>query len=323
MATNTLRRVGLLAAGGTAYGAATYLTYRYLRSAQADRDAANARLVEGGPITSYVTDPKRTDTFQEIAFGYDDQIGKDEFVMGIGLLRRALLFFHAKGNVLEVGAGTGRNLGLYPSSVDKVVLMDTSDKMLEKAKEKIKGMSMSEQKRYELHVADAADLSRYADGSFSTVVDTFGLCSFDDPVAVLKELQRICKDDGKILLLEHGRTKTYEGLSKYLDSNAERHAKNWGCVWNRDIDDILSMAGMEVESLTTWHFGTTYYVICSGTPRRHTPEVEDGDEEGAKESVVATSGFQSWCSSPRLPSDVMLPMLKTHGCGCSCEKSRQ
>lgn len=269
MASNALRRVGLLAAGGTAYGAATYLTYRYLTSAKADRDSANTRLAEGGAITSYVSDPNRTDTFQEIAFGYDDQIGKDEFVMGIGLLRRALLFFHATGNVLEVGAGTGRNLGLYPSSVDRVVLADTSDKMLERAKEKIKGMSLSEQKKYELHVADAADLSNYADGSFATVVDTFGLCSFDDPVAVLKELQRVCTDDGKILLLEHGRTKRYKGLSKYLDDNAERHAKNWGCVWNRDIDDVLSQAGLEVETLTTWHFGTTYYAICRPKAEGH------------------------------------------------------
>ena len=308
MASNALRRVGLLAAGGTAYGAATYLTYRYLTSAQADRDAVNSRLAEGGAISSYVSDPKRTETFQEIAFGYDDQIGKDEFVMGIGLLRRALLSFHATGSVLEVGAGTGRNLGLYPSSVEMVVLTDTSDKLLERAKEKIKRMSLTEQKRYEWHVADAADLSKYTDGSFATVVDTFGLCSFNDPVAVLKELQRVCKDDGKILLLEHGRTKKYEGLSRYLDANAERHAKNWGCVWNRDIDDILTQAGLEVESLTTWHFGTTYYAVCK-------PKTESCDEERVKTSVLATSGIPSCCNAALLSFDIKPPMCKNRGCG--------
>jgi len=175
MASNTLRRVGLLAAGGTAYGAATYLTYHYLTSAKADRDAANARITESGSRFSYVANPNRTETFQQIAFGYDDQIGKDEFVMGIGLMRRALLFFHAKGNVLEVGAGTGRNIGKYPSSVSKVVLTDSSNKMLERAKRKIKDMSASEQKQYEVVVADSADLSQYEDGSFETVVDTFGV----------------------------------------------------------------------------------------------------------------------------------------------------
>ena len=283
MASNTLRRVGLLAAGGTAYGGATYLTYHYLTSAKADRDAANVNAARSQ--SSYVNDPNRTETFQQIAFGYDDQIGKDEFVMGIGLMRRALLFFHAKGNALEVGAGTGRNLGKYPSSVRKVVLTDSSDKMLERAKLKIKDMSASEQKRYEVVVADSADLSEYKDGSFETVVDTFGLCSFDDPVQVLKEMQRVCRDDGKILLLEHGRSKTYEGLSKYLDANAERHAKNWGCIFNRDIDGLLHAAGLDIESLTTWHFGTTYYVVAK--PKSNKSESDARRVE--RTNIAATS----------------------------------
>jgi methyltransferase OMS1 len=53
----------------------------------------------------------------------------------------------------------------------------------------------------------------------------------------------------------------YQGLSNYLDKNADRHAKNWGCVWNRDIDDLLHRAGLKIERLDTWHFGTTYYVV--------------------------------------------------------------
>ena len=81
-------------------------------------------------------------------------------------------------------------------------------------------------------------------------------------MAVLKELQRVCKPDGKILLLEHGRSKSYEGLSGYLDKHAERHAKNWGCVWNRDIDQIVESSGLQLEKLNNWHFGTTYYIVC-------------------------------------------------------------
>jgi len=131
----------------------------------------------------------------------------------------------------EVGAGTGRNLGYYPgdSTVNKIVLTDTSDKMLERAKEKLNFMSTKERERYEVVTADAGNLQTFEDNSFDTIVDSFGLCSFDDPVKVLIELQRVCKPDGKILLLEHGRSKTYLGLSGYLDKHAERHAKNWGC----------------------------------------------------------------------------------------------
>ena len=140
-------------------------------------------------------------------------------VMGINLLRRALLYFHARGDVLEVGAGTGRcgrwrlhfcwigclqqtilashdyifvqwrgtgrNLGYYPdkSTVNKVILTDSSEKMLERAKEKLSSMSENDRRRYEVMAANAANLHTFADNSFDTVLDTFGLCSFDDPVA--------------------------------------------------------------------------------------------------------------------------------------------
>lgn len=213
---------------------------------------------------SYISDPKRTETFQKIAYSYDEGIEKDELVMGINLLRRALLYFHAKGDVLEVGAGTGRNIGYYPgpSTVRKIVLSDSSDKMLLKAKEKLSKLPHKENERYEVIVADAANLQNYDDNSFDTVVDTFGLCSFDDPVAVLKELKRVCKADGKILLLEHGTSKSFAGLAGYLNKHAERHAMNWGCVWNRDIINIVESSGLELEKLDNWHFGTTYYIVC-------------------------------------------------------------
>ncbi len=106
------------------------------------------------------------------------------------------------------------------------------------------------------------NLFQFPNGCFDTVVDTFGLCSYDDPVRVLQEMARVCKPDGKILLLEHGRSKAWHGLSEYLDKHAERHAKNWGCVWNRDLDAILDEAGLKLNKKSTWHFGTTYYVVA-------------------------------------------------------------
>ena len=223
------RRFGIVAVSGSIYVGAVYLGIQLYGGDR--KGQQQALLSEDGnnkTTTSYVEDPRRTTTFQKIAYSYDDEIEKDEFVMGINLMRKALLYFHATGNVLEVGAGTGRNIGYYPSgSVKKITLTDSSDKMLEKANEKLSRMSITEKVRHEVLVADAGKLP-FPDNSYDTIVDTFGLCSFDDPTAVLKELQRVCKPDGKILLLEHGRTKAYTGLSSYLDKHAERHAKNWG-----------------------------------------------------------------------------------------------
>lgn len=144
--------------------------------------------------------------------------------------------------------------------VDRVLMTDSSDKMLAQARKKIQSIQPPPQ--FACRVSDCTRLSEFPDQCFDTVVDTFGLCSYDDPVQVLKEMKRVCKPDGKVLLLEHGRSKTWDFITKYLDKNAERHAKNWGCVWNRDLDQIVQESGLELETLHTWHFGTTYYMVC-------------------------------------------------------------
>lgn len=259
MAANLTKNVPLLVAGAGAYTAACILAYNAISSSKADVQETES-LLKNRPY-SFVQDPRRTERFQEVAENYDKQIGRDESVMGINLLRRSLLYFHAKGVVLEVGAGTGRNVGYYPAnSVDRVLMTDSSDQMLSRAKQKLRDLSQG-MPQYACIEADSQSLD-FPDGYFDTVVDTFGLCSYDDPVETLREMARVCKPDGKILLLEHGRSKTWDFISKYLDKHAERHAKNWGCVWNRDLDSIIEASGLELDTLHTWHFGTTYYVVC-------------------------------------------------------------
>lgn len=259
MASNFTRRASIAAAGGAVYAASCLFAYTAIQRNKRDIEETEKRLREGN--FSFVADPNRTDQFQKVANTYDDKIGRDEAVMGINLLRRSLLYFHAAGTVLEVGAGTARNISYYPSSVvDRVLLTDTSDKMLQRARAKLQTLS-KEKPQFACMEADGAALD-FPDKYFDTVVDTFGLCSYDDPVAALKEMARVCKPNGKILLLEHGRTKSWDFISKYLDKHAERHAKNWGCVWNRDLDRILEDSGLQIETIYTWHFGTTYYTVC-------------------------------------------------------------
>lgn len=259
MAANLARSAPLVAAGAGVYSIACILAYKAIASSKADVEDTERKLKERE--FSFVEDPKRTARFQEVADFYDKEVGRDESVMGIQLLRRSLLYFHAKGTVLEVGAGTGRNVGFYPAStVSRVLMSDSSDQMLSKAKRKLKDLT-KDKPQYACIQADCESLD-FPDQSFDTVVDTFGLCSYDDPVKTLNEMARVCKPDGKILLLEHGRSKSWDFISRYLDKHAERHAKNWGCCWNRDLDKILKESELHLESLTTWHFGTTYYIVC-------------------------------------------------------------
>lgn len=259
MAANLAKNIPLVAAGAVTYTAACVIAYKAISKSNADVHETETLLKDRK--CSFVDDPCRIERFQHVAECYDTQIGRDESVMGINILRRSLLYFHARGMVLEVGAGTGRNVGYYPSSsVDRVLLTDSSDQMLARAKKKLKEYS-NDKPQYACIQADSHSLD-FPDKYFDTVVDTFGLCSYDDPAKTLQEMARVCKQDGKILLLEHGRSKTWDFISRYLDKHAERHAKNWGCVWNRDIDAIIQRSGLDLQTLQTWHFGTTYYVVC-------------------------------------------------------------
>lgn len=257
-----VRRAAVVLASSGLYGTAVYVSYSWLANKKRPEFALEGASNGNDNNTDILTSPHRSQRFQTIASCYDDEIGRDEFFMGIGLLRRSLLFFHARGQALEVGAGTARNLSAYPKSVRRVLLTDASDKMLEQALEKIKSLSIEQQARFAVLQASAENLSALPNQSFDTVVDTFGLCSYDDPKQVLREMDRVCKPNGKILLLEHGRSKTWDFVTKHLDEHAESHARNWGCVWNRDLDELLEQSGLKVETLHRWHFGSTYYVVC-------------------------------------------------------------
>uniref|UniRef100_M4BCC2 Methyltransferase type 11 domain-containing protein n=1 Tax=Hyaloperonospora arabidopsidis (strain Emoy2) TaxID=559515 RepID=M4BCC2_HYAAE len=126
----------------------------------------------------------------------------------------------------------------------------------------------------------AAEKLVFPDDHFDTVVDTFGLCSMDDSVQTLREMQRVCKKDGgRILLLEHGQS-SYTWLSGILDKFADLHAQKWGCHWNRDILKLIDQAGLEVESVRRFHFGTTYYVVAKpGCGQDKNSKIDDRSAE--------------------------------------------
>lgn len=107
----------------------------------------------------------------------------------------------------------------------------------------------------------AAEQLPFPDNSFDTVVDMFGLCSFDDPVRALREFSRVCKPGGKLLLIEHGKGHTPR-VNNHLDKWAPRHAKNWGCWWNRDIRRVIRLSGLSVEKWESKHFGTSHYIVA-------------------------------------------------------------
>ena len=208
-----------------------------------------------------LTEAQRREAFNKGATMYDDDIGTDELVMGLPLLRRFYIGRKSKGRVLEIAAGTGRNLKYYDFDKMSLTSLDCSKEMNQICEEKAKELKVPKN-RFQSYAMDGENLN-FEDNTFDTVVDTFGLCSFENPGVVLKEMQRVCKPGGRILLLEHGRSH-YDWLNNILDSNAVRHARRWGCYWNRDISELVVNSKLKLKDVSRWHFGTTY--VIEGQP---------------------------------------------------------
>jgi ubiquinone/menaquinone biosynthesis C-methylase UbiE len=111
--------------------------------------------------------------------------------------RKKLWVQAAGSDILEVGVGTGKNFTFYPGDA-RITAIDFSPKMLEQAQRK----RDRKQVGVELALMDVQSLC-YADNSFDTVIASFVFCSVPQPRKGLKELHRVLKPGGQLLLLEH------------------------------------------------------------------------------------------------------------------------
>lgn len=145
----------------------------------------------------------------------------------------------AKGNILEVGVGTGKNLPYYGRKA-KVTGIDISSGMLGKAIEKNKKLKMN----CSLLLMDAENM-KLGNNSFDTALCTFILCSVPNPVKTLKEMRRVCKPNGKIIMIEHVLSKNrLISLWQKLHNPITR----WlvGVNIDRDTAGNIKKAGLEI-----------------------------------------------------------------------------
>ena len=103
--------------------------------------------------------------------------------------------------ILEVGVGTGINLGLYPRDCT-VTGIDLSDSMLEKAYERVAEKTMRNVRLLEM---DASRLT-FPDDSFDIVYAPYLISVVPDPVQVAREMRRVCRPGGRIVILNHFRS---------------------------------------------------------------------------------------------------------------------
>jgi ubiquinone/menaquinone biosynthesis C-methylase UbiE len=154
---------------------------------------------------------------------------------------RAALLRRARGTVLELGVGTGATFAHYPPDLTRLIAVDASEGMLERARPKAAALRFP----VELRRLDFQTLP-FPDESFDTVVSSLGLCGIPRPAQLFAEIRRVLRPDGQLLAIEHIRPPN-PVLGLLADAASPINNHFVGCYLNRRTPDLLRAAGFDVQ----------------------------------------------------------------------------
>lgn len=151
----------------------------------------------------------------------------------------------ARGDVLEVGIGTGRNIGHYDAAqVHRIWGLDPATQMNPRLKRRLRDVDLD----VEL-LSLPAETIPGEDERFDTVLVTYSLCSIPEPIAALREMRRVLRPGGQLLFCEHGRAPD-ASVARWQDRLTPAWRRVAGnCSLNRDIPDLLAAAGFRLTDL--------------------------------------------------------------------------
>ncbi len=156
----------------------------------------------------------------------------------------------ARGEVLEIGIGSGLNLAFYGDAVRRVVGVDPSLPLVRRARREAR------KRRFPLEVLiGTAEALPLPDASVDTAITTWSLCTIPDPLKALREARRVLGPTGELLFVEHGEAPE-PNVARWQD----RLTPLWrrctgGCHLNRPIDALVRQAGFAITSLEAGYMG--------------------------------------------------------------------
>ena len=156
---------------------------------------------------------------------------------------RATLLADAKGEVLEVGAGTGLNLTHYADEVGTLTVTEPDGSMLRRL-EHVAGRAP---RSTTVLRAPAEDLP-FEDATFDTVVSTLVLCGVDDQPRAVREIRRVLKPGGRLLFVEHVRSDN-AAVARRQDRINWLNRLFVGCDCNRPTLETLEKGGFAIGDL--------------------------------------------------------------------------
>jgi methyltransferase OMS1 len=211
---------------------------------------------------------------------YDDlDGGSAASALGIDEARTKLLQL-AKGDVLEIGVGTGLNLSSYKlrkdgnDGITSLTLVDISEGMLTQAKLRVQQLGLETNIPVKIIQADATSqlVELFGENKFDTVVDTFSLCVMgnDGAEKCLKEITSVVKesgDGGQVLLIENTRSSN-PLLGAYQDITATSAADmgGKGCLYNQDVGKMIQRTpGLKTLREEAYAAGLFRSFVCQKT----------------------------------------------------------
>lgn len=149
-----------------------------------------------------------------------------------------------RGEVLEIGLGTGLNLPHYPQTVSQLHAVDPAPLLPERVARR------SESAPFPIHITRiGAETLPFDERRFDCVVSTWTLCTIADPIQALQEVRRVLKPSGRFLFLEHGRSENEKAAAWQDRLNPIQRIVGCGCNLNRRIDQLVSQAGLRITKL--------------------------------------------------------------------------